>query len=177
MAVSPHPTAAKIKASEALLKQLEKSLAEDGESLVAAVKVGAIPGFPAALRARRRGDSDPHALQPKLLGAAAWRRARLGPPDCALPSAAAPPCPLPPPQGLVVLKIDDEQWTLDLRRGSKGSLARGAPADKPDLTLTVSDANFAALVMGKMNPQQVWQPGADAGGAPAACPGGCRSCW
>jgi putative sterol carrier protein len=55
----------------------------------------------------------------------------------------------------VVLKIDDDQWTLDLRKGTKGSLQRGVPADKPDLTLTVSDDNFAKLVMGKMNPQQV----------------------
>lgn len=27
--------------------------------------------------------------------------------------------------------------------------------EKPDLTLTISDANFAQLVMGKLNPQQV----------------------
>jgi hypothetical protein len=31
----------------------------------------------------------------------------------------------------------------------------GAPADKPDLTLTIADADFVKLVMGKMGPQQV----------------------
>lgn len=58
------------------------------------------------------------------------------------------------PQGLIVFDIDGEQWSLDLREGS-GSLAKGLPADKADLTLTVTDANFAQLVMGKLNPQQV----------------------
>lgn len=34
---------------------------------------------------------------------------------------------------------------------------QGAPKgdEKPDLTLTISDANFAQLVMGKLNPQTV----------------------
>ncbi len=57
-------------------------------------------------------------------------------------------------QGLVVFNIDGEQWALDLREG-KGSVNKGAPADKPDLTLTISDENFVKLVMGKLNPQQV----------------------
>lgn len=53
--------------------------------------------------------------------------------------------------------IDGEQWSLDLRSGG-GSLKKGPPdADaKPDLTLTMSDANFAQLVMGKLNPQQAF---------------------
>ena len=58
-------------------------------------------------------------------------------------------------QGLVLFKIDDEEWTLDLRSG-KGKVSKGgAGSDKPDLTLTISDGNFVKLVMGKMGPQQV----------------------
>ena len=35
-------------------------------------------------------------------------------------------------------------------------ILQGPPQnEKPDLTLTVSDENFAKLVMGKLNPQQV----------------------
>lgn len=69
----------------------------------------------------------------------------------------------PPPhhsnqQGLIVFDIDGEQWTLDAREGS-GQLYQGRPkgGDKPDLTLTLSDENFAKLVAGKLNPQQVCQ--------------------
>ncbi len=58
-------------------------------------------------------------------------------------------------QGLIVFKIDDDEWTLDLREGTSGSLQQGPPPEKADLTLTISDANFAQLVMGKLNPQQV----------------------
>ena len=58
-------------------------------------------------------------------------------------------------QGLVLFKIDDEEWTLDLRSG-KGKVSKGgAGSDKPDLTLTISDENFVKLVMGKIGPQQV----------------------
>ena len=58
-------------------------------------------------------------------------------------------------QGLVLFKIDDGEWTLDLRSG-KGKVSKGgAGSDKPDLTLTISDDNFVKLVMGKMGPQQV----------------------
>ena len=57
-------------------------------------------------------------------------------------------------QGIVVFKIDGEDWTLDLREG-KGSLVKGSPEDQPDLTLTINDENFAKLVMGKLGPQQV----------------------
>lgn len=54
-----------------------------------------------------------------------------------------------------MFKIDDEEWTLDLRSG-KGKVSKGGPGeDKPDLTLTVSDDNFVKLVMGKIGPQQV----------------------
>ena len=58
-------------------------------------------------------------------------------------------------QGLVVFEIDGEKWSLDLRVGS-GALTKGAPEEKADLTLTVTDANFAQLVMGKLNPQQAF---------------------
>ena len=53
-----------------------------------------------------------------------------------------------------MFKVEEDDWTLDLREG-KGSVAKGVPSDKPDLTLTVSDENFAKMVMGKLNPQQV----------------------
>lgn len=58
-------------------------------------------------------------------------------------------------KGLVVFDIDGEKWALDLRTG-EGSLVKGAPSDKPDLTLTMTDTNFAQLVMGKLNPQQAF---------------------
>ena len=59
-------------------------------------------------------------------------------------------------QGLVLFKIDGDEWALDLRSG-KGKLSKGSPEGdtKPDLTLTISDENFAKLVMGKLGPQQV----------------------
>ncbi|GLC61178.1 hypothetical protein PLESTB_001728000 [Pleodorina starrii] len=61
-------------------------------------------------------------------------------------------------KGVVVFKIDGEEWTLDLSEGTDGKLYKGPPegSDKPDLTLTMSDANFAQLVMGKLNPQQAF---------------------
>lgn len=59
-------------------------------------------------------------------------------------------------QGLVVFVIDGDTWTLDLREGA-GTVTQGPPIDKPDLTLTMSDENFAKMVMGKLSPQQVWQ--------------------
>lgn len=61
-------------------------------------------------------------------------------------------------QGIVVFKIDDGVWTADLRVDAPDGdrLYEGLPKDeKPDITLMTSDANFAALVMGKLNPQQV----------------------
>jgi len=65
-------------------------------------------------------------------------------------------------KGIVVFKIDDEEWTLDMRPERGGDapeerLYSGAPkGEKPDITLTLTDANFAALVMGKLNPQQAF---------------------
>ncbi|GFR44313.1 hypothetical protein Agub_g5437 [Astrephomene gubernaculifera] len=61
-------------------------------------------------------------------------------------------------KGVVVFKIDDEEWTLDLTEGTQGQLYPGPPksGDKPDLTLTISDAHFAQLVMGKLNPQNAF---------------------
>ena len=56
-------------------------------------------------------------------------------------------------QGTVVFNIDGEKWTLDLRPGQR-KVTKGAPEDKPDLTLTISDDNFVKLVSGKMGPQQ-----------------------
>ncbi|KAG1666408.1 hypothetical protein FOA52_006517 [Chlamydomonas sp. UWO 241] len=59
-------------------------------------------------------------------------------------------------KGLIVFNIDGDEWTADLRKDvPEGTqrLVQGVPTDKPDLTLTVSDANFVQLVMGKLNPQ------------------------
>ena len=39
-------------------------------------------------------------------------------------------------QGIVVFKIDDQEWTLDLRPG-QGSLLQGPPPEKADITLTI----------------------------------------
>lgn len=59
-------------------------------------------------------------------------------------------------KGMVVFKIDGEDWTLDLREGA-GELYKGSPKiGKADLTLVLSDENFAKLVMGKLNPQQAF---------------------
>eukprot|EP00891_Asterochloris_glomerata_P000028 jgi/Astpho2/28/fgenesh1_pm.00001_%23_5_t len=60
-------------------------------------------------------------------------------------------------KGLVLFKIDGDEWALDLRSG-KGKLTKGSPEGeaKPDLTLTISDENFAKLVMGKLGPQQAF---------------------
>lgn len=65
---------------------------------------------------------------------------------------------MPGRQGVVVFDIDGEKWTLDLRPDQR-KVVKGAPTDKPDLTLTISDDNFVKLVMGKMGPQQA-SPGA-----------------
>eukprot|EP00884_Botryococcus_braunii_P021118 jgi/Botrbrau1/7690/Bobra.0159s0128.1 len=59
-------------------------------------------------------------------------------------------------KGLIVFDIDGEKFTLDLRPGKKPSVSKGAPTDKADLTLTISDENFVKLVMGKMGPQQAF---------------------
>jgi putative sterol carrier protein len=60
-------------------------------------------------------------------------------------------------KGLVVFSIDGETQTLDLREG-KGETYKGLPknGEKPELTLTISDDNFAKLVMGKLGPQQAF---------------------
>ena len=60
-------------------------------------------------------------------------------------------------QGVVVFKIDNTVWTLDLRPDSTPSVKEGKPPSeiKPDLTLTISDDNFGKLVAGKLGPQQV----------------------
>lgn len=70
----------------------------------------------------------------------------------------------------MVFAIDGQHWTLDLREGQEsGSVTQGPPIDKPDLTLTISDENFAKMVMGKLSPQQV---SAGVGGCVGVCSGG-----
>ncbi|KAL4852964.1 Non-specific lipid-transfer protein [Chlorella vulgaris] len=60
-------------------------------------------------------------------------------------------------KGIVVFVIDGTRWTLDLREG-KGTLAKGSPpeSEKADITLTIKDADFVRLVMGKLGPQQAF---------------------
>ncbi|KAI3436848.1 hypothetical protein D9Q98_006258 [Chlorella vulgaris] len=60
-------------------------------------------------------------------------------------------------KGIVVFVIDGNRWTLDLREG-KGTLAKGPPpeSEKADITLTIKDADFVRLVMGKLGPQQAF---------------------
>jgi len=50
-----------------------------------------------------------------------------------------------------------KEWTIDLKSGS-GSLTQGK-GTKPDVTLTVSDADFVALSEGKANAQQLFMQG------------------
>ena len=64
--------------------------------------------------------------------------------------------------------IDKEKWALDLREGTR-KVSKGAPADKPDLTLTITDDNFTKLVSGKLGPQQVGGPGGAATCSAARC--------
>ncbi|CAL8238443.1 unnamed protein product, partial [Merluccius merluccius] len=45
------------------------------------------------------------------------------------------------------------QWTIDLKTGA-GALHEGPYSGKADVSITVSDADFMALVQGKVNPQQ-----------------------
>ena len=58
-------------------------------------------------------------------------------------------------QGIVVFIIDGEKWTLDLRP-SKGTLTKGDPEEKADIQLTMNDATFVGLVMGKIGSQQAF---------------------
>ncbi|KAJ3604682.1 hypothetical protein NHX12_029422 [Muraenolepis orangiensis] len=49
-------------------------------------------------------------------------------------------------------------WTIDLKSGP-GALIKGPYSGKADLTITASDADFMALVQGKVNPQQAFMAG------------------
>lgn len=55
----------------------------------------------------------------------------------------------------MVFIIDGEKWTLDLRPG-KGTLTKGESEDKADISLTMTDATFVSLVMGKIGSQQAF---------------------
>jgi putative sterol carrier protein len=50
-----------------------------------------------------------------------------------------------------------KEWTINLKSGN-GSVSEGKQG-KPDVTLTVSDADFCALADGKANPQQLFMQG------------------
>jgi putative sterol carrier protein len=57
-------------------------------------------------------------------------------------------------QGVILFDVGNQKWTLDLSSGA-GSLKQGGDSESADLTLTMTDENFAKLVSGKLNPQQV----------------------
>lgn len=50
------------------------------------------------------------------------------------------------------------QWTIDLKSGA-GALLQGPYSGKADVTITVSDGDFMALALGKVNPQQAFLGG------------------
>ncbi|CAB4035610.1 peroxisomal multifunctional enzyme type 2-like [Paramuricea clavata] len=50
------------------------------------------------------------------------------------------------------------QWFIDLKTGT-GSITAGAPAGKPDCTITVADDDFVKVVTGKANAQQLFMTG------------------
>ncbi|PWY94496.1 sterol-binding-like protein [Aspergillus sclerotioniger CBS 115572] len=51
----------------------------------------------------------------------------------------------------------EESWYLDLKE--KGVVGQGAPPGKADVTLSLSDADFSALVSGKANAQRLFMGG------------------
>ncbi|OOG00515.1 hypothetical protein ASPCADRAFT_202375 [Aspergillus carbonarius ITEM 5010] len=51
----------------------------------------------------------------------------------------------------------EESWYLDLKE--KGVVGQGAPPGKADVTLSLSDADFGALVSGKANAQRLFMGG------------------
>ena len=63
-------------------------------------------------------------------------------------------------KGIIDFKLTkpESAWRLDLKTG-KGTLTQGAGAGRADLTLTVSDADFAALAAGKLKPQAAFMRG------------------
>lgn len=50
-----------------------------------------------------------------------------------------------------------ESWYLDIK--NKGEVGKGKAPGKVDVTLIVSDADFATLVSGKANPQKLFMSG------------------
>ena len=49
------------------------------------------------------------------------------------------------------------QWFVDLK--TSGSITAGAPAGKADCTITVADDDFAKIIAGKANAQQLFMSG------------------
>lgn len=136
LARAPTAAAAAAGAAPALFDQLDKALkGGDGKELVAKTKV-------------RPGCASSAECLPAALPAVC---VCFRPPP---PHTPGPRIPENHTQGLVVFLIDGQHWTLDLREGA-GTVTQGPPIDKPDLTLTISDDNFAKMVMGKLSPQQV----------------------
>jgi len=60
-------------------------------------------------------------------------------------------------KGVVRFNIDGVEFLLDLKNGS-GSIQEGGEG-AAELTVTVSDDNFAKLVEGSLNPQQAFMTG------------------
>lgn len=61
-------------------------------------------------------------------------------------------------KGLIQFNIDNDKWTVNLRDPEATSVVSGPvpKGESPDLVLTISDANFAKLVAGKLGPQQAF---------------------
>jgi putative sterol carrier protein len=74
-------------------------------------------------------------------------------PACCSARLSLPFC-IPPtiPQAIVVFDIDGDKWTLDLRP-DHGSLEKGEASEDAALTLTMNEATFINLVLGKTSPQ------------------------
>ena len=60
-------------------------------------------------------------------------------------------------KGVIVFNVSGKPITVDLKNGS-GSVSVGQQG-KPDLVLTVSDADMVALAAGKLNAQQAFMRG------------------
>ena len=70
-------------------------------------------------------------------------------------NATQPINPPLPHKGLIVFDIDGTKWALELRPGKEKKVTKGAPEDKPDVTLVIADADFAKLV-GGASPQTMF---------------------
>lgn len=74
---------------------------------------------------------------------------------------AADPAKAKTVNGVFLYKITKDgkvvkEWTLDLKNAI---ISEGTPSGKADTTITVSDADFVEIALGKLNPQQAFMKG------------------